>query len=1315
MSAAMPIAVIGRGAVLPGAHDLAELWARVMGRDDLTGPSTAAMWGLQPSAVCADPVEPSACARGGYVTGFAETWRPEGFLVAPDLLATLPEGWQWLLHATRESLKEAAISLGAGTRAGLALGSLGYATRAFADVAARRWCGEVDADSPALEGQTGALHWTMQACGLEGPRLALDAACASGLYALKAACDALQARRADVMVAAGLNAADDLFLHIGFTALSALSPTGRSSPLSTEADGLLPAEGAAALVLKRLDDAVAAGDRILGIIRGVGLSNDGRGSGLLAPTTNGQQRAIRGAYAAAGLDPSSVEYLECHATGTLVGDREEMLSVRAVFGDALPMRLGSLKAQLGHLITASGTAGLLKILGAFEHDTTPPAPRVSLEHPIDILRESALVLPEAAASWTPGRAPRRAAINAFGFGGCNAHAVIDGPEAADELARKPRTKTRKKVAPEPEIRTALALVACEVAVGAAADTTATLRVLLGLDPATRRIGDISLALKGLGFPPADLQQTLPQQLLLLRAAQALKPHLDGLDRERLGVFIGTDVDPAGARHGCRWRLDQLLGRPASEAEKDAVVPALQAAAVLGTMPNMPANRLNSALDARGPGMVVSDGMASGRTAFEMAAHAIARAEIDAAIVGAVDASGGAFGDDPALADTALLMLLVPAVQVGEREVLAIFEPAPDEPASPTPQMPWPDSGAAHELLQLAVGALCCRHAMWPADPAQPWIAADRVLHLQGWRVRAPRVQGLLEDAPAMSVAATDAAPAGELAWVFTGAAAAYPGAGRTLLRAFPEVGDELRAMAPRLAATLPALLAQRTLSLIDQLQLATLVSQAQALLLRRAGVEPAATLGLSSGETNAIMATRAWTDPDDLFADVERSGMYDRHLAGRHETLRTAWGLGPDEPVSWRCYRIIHPVAELHTAVARRERVRVLIVHHERDAVIGGDDEICKALIAELGASAVPINHDLLVHCVELEPFAQTWYDVHHRTTNTFDTPRLYANAVHGVFTPTADRCAEMLTTQARSMVEFHPTVERAYADGVRTFVELGPRAACTGWIDDILGERPHTAAAVDGTRGSLRDLAETLDAVAAAGHPVRADWWNAQVTGARLLPAAEARATSAATIHLQGHLPLPSIDAPRPRLLRLPPAPALAPALPEQLRPVWTPATELAMPVYQSGMTLPTAALAALAHTQEALLQVQHLAVAHLVTADAEPTAFIDVPLTWMHAENDSAPTMTVDAAVAVNALVANATAAASAADRPLPGAPPAAALALAFTREQLAIHAGGRISEIFGPLFVKQDASRRQVRMPMEPLLLADRVPAWWASRPA
>ena len=421
--------------------------------------------------------------------------------------------------------------------------------------------------------------------------------------------------------------------------------------------------------------------------------------------------------------------------------------------------------------------------------------------------------------------------------------------------------------------------------GAAPDTTATLRVLLGLDGPTRRISDLQLGLKGLGFPPADLQQTLPQQLMLLRAAQSMRPHLEGLDRDRVGVFVGTDIDPAGARHGCRWRLEQFLGRPCRGAERDAVVPALQAAGVVGTMPNMPANRLNSALDARGPGMVVSDGFASGRQALELAADAISRGELDAALVGAVDASGGAFGDDPSRADTAVLLLLMPARSAGAREVLATFTATSDDTPTATPTLPWSDAGDAHQLLQLAVAALCCRHALSPASPADPWIAADRQVRMHGWEIRAPRVQGLAEEAPRLPDAAAagpedrtrqpaegswrtadqpaGARPASEVAWVFTGAAAAYPGAGRQLLRAFPELGSALRAMAPRLTSLLPALMGQSTLTLIDQLQLATMVSQAHAQLLRRVGLVPGACLGLSSGETNALLATGAWTDADD--------------------------------------------------------------------------------------------------------------------------------------------------------------------------------------------------------------------------------------------------------------------------------------------------------------------------------------------------------------------------------------------------------------------------------------------------------------------
>ena len=1330
-----PIAVVGRGAVLPGALDTATLWQRVLSRDDLTGPSTRAMWGLSPAAVCDDPREPAACARGGYVTGFDRAWSPEGFLVDADQLAALPEGWRWLLHATRQALREAGIEA-PGARAGLVLGSLGYATRTFADTAARRWCGDLDADSPALAGQYGAVTWAAAACGIAGPRFALDAACASGLYALKAACDLLESRQADVAVAAGLNAADDLFLHVGFTALSALSRTGRSSPLSTEADGLLPAEGAAALVLKRLDDAVLAGDRIYGIVRGVGLSNDGRGSGLLHPATVGQQRAIRRAYDGTALTPADIQLLECHATGTLVGDREEILSVRAVFGDAHEMAIGSLKAQLGHLITASGTAGVLKLLGAFEHAQRPPAPAISLAHPIDALHGSGLQLREAADAWTPGRAPRRAAINAFGFGGCNAHAILEGPEGAADLVRPSRSRPASRAAVTPAAPTppALALIACELSIGAAHSATAVLRVLLGLDAATRRTGAIDLELKGLGFPPADLQQTLPQQVLLLRAAQALRAQLHDLDRDRIGVFVGTDVDPAGARHGCRWRLAQYLGRQVSEPERDAVVSPLQAAGVLGTMPNMPANRLNSALDARGPGMVVSAGSASGTEALRLAADALGRGDIDAALVGAVDASGGAFGDDPSLADTCVVWIVMRAGETGTRDVLATLTPVTDGDDARGVAVPWADAGHAQALLQLSTAALCCRHALWPDDPRQPWVGADRVMTLQGWRIESPRVQGLAEDVPAMP-ALEDApqAPAGELGWVFTGAAAAYPGAGRTLLRALPAVGDDLRALAPRLAASLPSLLAQPTLSLIDQLQLATLVSQSHALLLSRLGVVPQACLGLSSGETNAIMATRAWADPDDLFADVRQSGMYDRHLAGHYQTLRTAWGLADDAPVSWRCYRVTHPVAALEAEVARHPRVRVLIEHHERDAVIGGDEAQCLAVIEALRASAVPIHHDLLVHCPELEPFADTWYAVHHRTTRTFQHPRLYANAIHRAYEPSADACATMLTTQARSLVRFHPTVEQAYTDGVRTFLELGPRAACTAWIDHILKGRVHDSAALDGTRGSLHDAADALATVAAAGHAVRLDAWRAMLADIRVIAAPDPARTGTATIRIHGHLPQP-VFQPAATEAALPPAPRLvsalearlhpvaaaaetAPAVTAVLEPIVLPATDGPWFVESVDMTHTTAALQALATVQQGLLQVQHLAVSYLhalpaTAAFPAPQVTEVAPAAWFApvyaADADQAapqPALVAPAIVSQPAAPATATMPAPVTpEARRPGMPPPGSLT--FTREQLAIHAGGTISEIFGPQFIPQDRNRRQVRMPMEPLLLADRV---------
>ena len=166
-----------------------------------------------------------------------------------------------------------------------------------------------------------------QALGLGGGSMTLDAACASSLYALKLACDELTAGRVDAMLAGGLNRSDSMYTQMGFSQLRALSTSGRCSPLDAAADGLMVGEGAVVFVLKRLEDAVVHGDRILCVIRGIGLSND-IGGGLLAPAQEGQLRAMRAAYRQAGWRPGDVDLIECHATGTPVGDAVESASLR---------------------------------------------------------------------------------------------------------------------------------------------------------------------------------------------------------------------------------------------------------------------------------------------------------------------------------------------------------------------------------------------------------------------------------------------------------------------------------------------------------------------------------------------------------------------------------------------------------------------------------------------------------------------------------------------------------------------------------------------------------------------------------------------------------------------------------------------------------------------------------------------------------------------------------------------------------------------------------------------------------------------------
>ena len=210
------------------------------------------------------------------------------------------------------------------------------------------------------------------------------------------------------MLAGAVNRCDDLFIHTGFCALQAMSKTGQSRPFHAGADGLVPAEGAGFVVLERLEDALAAGRTIHGVIRGVGLSNDGRGRGFLAPSAAGQAHAMRGAWKAADLDPATANLIECHATGTVLGDATELDSMAQVFSHDLP--IGSLKSNLGHLITTAGVAGLLKVLRGIE--VRQRFATLHVDHPNPALDSVPFRVLTQNEPWEAD-GPLRAGINAF--------------------------------------------------------------------------------------------------------------------------------------------------------------------------------------------------------------------------------------------------------------------------------------------------------------------------------------------------------------------------------------------------------------------------------------------------------------------------------------------------------------------------------------------------------------------------------------------------------------------------------------------------------------------------------------------------------------------------------------------------------------------------------------------------------------------------------------------------------------------------------------------------------------------------------------
>jgi acyl transferase domain-containing protein len=296
-------------------------------------------------------------------------------------------------------------------------------------------------DAYSLTGTTlsGACGRISYFYGFEGPCFSVDTACSSGIVALHCACQSLRRGESDLALVAGVTLMLTPDLHICFSKLGAISPDGRSKAFDDGADGYGRGEGAVAVVLKRLSGARRDGDRILGLVRGSAINQDGKSNGLTSPSGLSQQKVIAQALADAGLQPSQIGYVEAHGTGTALGDAIELDALAAAYR-ATPdpvLRIGSIKANIGHLEPVAALASLLKVLLCMEHRALPANIHVRTPNTRFNWRERGLEAPVSLTPWDCD-GPRRAGLSAFGFSGVNGHVIVeeyaDAQQADDESA-----------------------------------------------------------------------------------------------------------------------------------------------------------------------------------------------------------------------------------------------------------------------------------------------------------------------------------------------------------------------------------------------------------------------------------------------------------------------------------------------------------------------------------------------------------------------------------------------------------------------------------------------------------------------------------------------------------------------------------------------------------------------------------------------------------------------------------------------------------------------------------------------------------------
>ena len=422
-----PVAVIGMGCRFPHADGPQAFWQLLRDGVDVITEAPADRWDL---SVFYDP-DPAAPGKmstrwGGFLEG-VDQFDAGFFRISPREAAQTDPQQRLLLEVAWEALEDAGLVLESLARSptGVFVGVMygDYSLYSHIDL------GLLDVHTGPGSGSSITANKLSYMFDLRGPSVAVDTACASSLTAVHLACRSLERGECNLALAGGVNVVLSPWANIYFSKAGLMAPDGRCKPFDAAAIGFVRSDGAGLVVLKRLSDALADGDPIHAVIRGTAINHDGRTNGITAPSRQAQEAVLREAYRQAGVSPGQVQYVEAHGTGTSLGDPIEAMALGTVVSaDRAPgdrCVIGSVKSNIGHTESAAGMASLIKVVLALRHKQIPPSLHFHKPNPYIPFDKLPLVVAQTLSPWPQGPGPALAGVSGFGFGGANAHVVVE--------------------------------------------------------------------------------------------------------------------------------------------------------------------------------------------------------------------------------------------------------------------------------------------------------------------------------------------------------------------------------------------------------------------------------------------------------------------------------------------------------------------------------------------------------------------------------------------------------------------------------------------------------------------------------------------------------------------------------------------------------------------------------------------------------------------------------------------------------------------------------------------------------------------------